>query len=105
MPTGEQQQVRQTLIERLRLDLLGPSAPDEVLVQDRETREGDTPLSRYLMGILYPSNSLVAPEEDDSGNSAGDGEEEDEAPEAPMCRSRVFPNPLPSVCPSLSPPM
>jgi hypothetical protein len=84
MPTAEQQQVREGLIDRLRLDLLGPSTSDEVLVQDRETREGDTPLSRYLVGILYPSNSLVAPEEDDPRNPAGDGDEEDEAPEAPV---------------------
>ncbi|MGQ4809360.1 hypothetical protein NKDENANG_02776 [Candidatus Entotheonellaceae bacterium PAL068K] len=76
-----QQEVRTSLVERLRLDLLGPATPDEVLRQDRETREGDTPLSRYLLGILYPAGSLVAPEEDDSANDGIDDEEND-TPEA-----------------------
>ncbi len=79
----QQKQVRESLIERLRLDLLGPSAPDEVLRQDKETREGDTPLSRYLMGILYPAGSLVNAEEDDFSNEGGD-DEEGEAPETPV---------------------
>jgi len=83
MATSEQQQVRAALVERLRHDLLGPETPDEVLRQNRETREGDTPLSRYLVGILYPSNSLVAPDEDDSANDGGDGEEDD-VPDAPI---------------------
>lgn len=81
--SDEQQEVRKLLIERLRLDLLGPEKPDEELRQDRETREGDTPLSRYLVGILYPAGSLVAPEEDDSANNGGDGEEDD-TPDPPM---------------------
>lgn len=79
----DQREVREALMGRLRLDLLGPSAPEEVLVQDRETREGDTPLSRYLIGSLYPSDSLVTPEEDDFANESG-AAEEDDAPEAPM---------------------
>jgi hypothetical protein len=84
MSTGDlQQEVRKSLIERIRLDLLGPATPDEVLRQDKKTQEGDTPLSRYLLGILYPAGSLVAPEEDDSANNGGDGEEDD-TPEAPM---------------------
>lgn len=77
MSNTDQQAVRGALVERLRLDLLGPATPDEVLRQDKETREGDTPLSRYLVGILYPSNSLVGQEEDDGANDGGDGEEDD----------------------------
>jgi hypothetical protein len=79
----EQQEVRKSLTERLRLDLLGPASPDEVLRQNPATREGDTPLSRYLVGILYPAGSLVTPEEDDSANDGGDGEE-DGNPDPPV---------------------
>lgn len=72
--------VRQHLVKRLHLDLLGPSSPDEVLRQDKESREGDTPLSRYLIGILYPTDSVVSAEEDDFANDGAEGEEDD-APE------------------------
>src|SRR5271157_1723183 len=81
MSVAEQMEVRDLLVKRLRLDLLGPSSPDEVLRQDREAREGDTPLSRYLVGILYPTDSLVSAEEDDFANDGAEGEEDD-APEA-----------------------
>ncbi len=77
MSADDQMQVRKLLVERLRLDLLGPSSPDEVLRQDKEAREGDTPLSRYLVGILYPGNSVVSAEEDDFANDGGEGEEDD----------------------------
>ena len=70
------------MLDRLRLDLLGPAAPDETLIQDRETHEGDTPLSRYLLGILYPADSQVAPDEDDFSSEEA-GADEGEAPEAP----------------------
>ena len=83
MLVTEQEQVRNTLIRRLRLDLLGPAAPDEVLTQNRETREGDNPLSRYLIGILYPATSTIDPDEDDFSNDGGD-DEEDDTPEAPI---------------------
>ncbi len=80
MSVAEQMEVRDLLVKRLRLDLLGPSSSDEVLRQDREAREGDTPLSRYLVGILYPTDSVVPPEEDDFANDGAEGEEDD-APE------------------------
>ena len=80
MSAIEQMEVREQLVNRLRLDLLGPSSPDEVLRQDREAREGDTPLSRYLLGILYPTDSVVPPEEDDFANDGAE-DEEDNAPE------------------------
>ena len=90
--TDEQRQVRSAIIDRLRLDLLGPSSPDEVLVQNKKKREGDTPLTRYLIGILYPADTFVPPDEDDSANDGGEGEE-DEAPEAPI---QVTGSPRPS---------
>lgn len=83
MSVAEQMEMRNALVSRLRLDLLGPSAPDEVLRQDREAREGDTPLSRYLIGILYPTDSIVSAEEDDFANDGAEGEEDD-APETPI---------------------
>jgi hypothetical protein len=80
MSVAEQLQIREQLVTRLRRDLLGPSDPAEVLRQDRETREGDNPLSRYLVGILYPTDSVVSAEEDDFANDGAEGEEDD-APE------------------------
>lgn len=71
----QQEQIRSTLVERLRRDLLGPSSPDEELIQDRETGTGDTPLGRYLLGILYPGDSPVTPEEDDSASEGSDDDE------------------------------
>jgi len=69
-------------VDRLRLDLLGPTSPDEVLIEKKAIREGDTPLSRYLLGILYPADTPLEPEEDDFANNAAEGEEA-ESPEAP----------------------
>jgi hypothetical protein len=80
MSVAGQLEVRELLVKRLRLDLLGPSSPDEVLRQDKESREGDTPLYRYLIGILYPTDSVVSAEEDDFANDGAEGEEDD-APE------------------------
>lgn len=83
MYLAEQRNIRESLAARLRSDLLGPIADDETIVHDKETGEGDTPLSRYLVGILYPAGAVVSHEEDDSANEGGDGEE-DQAPEEPV---------------------
>lgn len=48
---------RQTVLERLRTDLIGPDAPDELLA----SRPSDV----WLTGILWPSNTEIAPEEDE----------------------------------------
>jgi Helicase conserved C-terminal domain len=82
MATEDQKQVRREQLERLSLDLLGPSTPDEVLRQNKETREGDTPTSRYLIGILYPTSSRVEEQEDDFANESGEADE-DESSQAP----------------------
>jgi hypothetical protein len=60
---------RALLLERLRLDLVGPQSPDELLV-------GDKPSDRYLTGILYPRRSPIGPEEDDKLDSQGADEDE-----------------------------
>lgn len=78
-----QQAVRATLVERLRRDLLGPETEEEVLIQDRETREGDSPLTRYLLGVLYPADTLVDPEDDDASSDGTEGEEDD-TPDTPV---------------------
>ena len=83
MGTQEQKEVRRQQIERLKLDLLGPTAADEVLRQNKETREGDTPTSRYLVGILYPPSARVEEQEDDFANEGGDAEEDDSS-QAPI---------------------
>jgi hypothetical protein len=81
MSVAEQERIREGIVSRLRLDLLGPEAENEVLRQDKETREGDNPLTRYLVGVLYPSDSLVDPEEDDFAND-GTSDDEGDSPEA-----------------------
>ncbi len=91
MPTFEQETIREALVRNLSLDLLGPSAEDEVLRQDRATGEGDSPLTRYLLGILYPSDSLVDPEEDDFANDATSGDEDD--PPEPVVPITGIPKP------------
>jgi hypothetical protein len=50
---------RDRIVARLREDLAGPSSENEVF--------SDRPTQRYSTGILYPSDSEVAPEEDDDG--------------------------------------
>lgn len=83
MSMDDQLEIRDALVQCLRVDLLGPNSADEVLYQNKEAGEGDTPLSKYLLGILYPAGAVVEPEEDDSSNDGGEGEE-DQASEAPV---------------------
>ena len=54
----EHYRFREELSERLEQDLLGPSSPDEILV--------DFPLERYIVGVLYPQAAdQVDPSQDD----------------------------------------
>lgn len=50
--------VRERLINALRLELLGPETPDEVLHQ--------SPNTRYLLGMLAPSGTPLDPVEDET---------------------------------------
>jgi hypothetical protein len=59
----EQAQFRDALVRRLAEDLVGPGAPDEAL----PSRPSDV----YLTGILYPMESPIAPEEDESLDRGG----------------------------------
>lgn len=80
-PARSSSDVRSALVARLRTDLLGPAALDEEFTQDREAAIGDAPSTRYLVGILSPSNSRVGAEEDDFGLPGGEDDEDDEAEE------------------------
>jgi hypothetical protein len=59
-------ETRALVAQRLRQDLIGPFAVDEVLP--------GRPLDIYLSGILWPLESSVEAEEDDGG--AGDEEDD-----------------------------
>ncbi|HYF81325.1 MAG TPA: DISARM system helicase DrmA, partial [Symbiobacteriaceae bacterium] len=75
------EQVRADLVDRLRLELVGPNAVDEEL--------GESPTHRYLCGILWPKGTPIDSTEDDSDNNAGGADETDGAPEltAPLAQS------------------
>src|SRR4051812_253484 len=67
---------RERMLSRLREDLVGPRASDEVLA----ARPSDV----YLTGILWPRNTEVAPEEDERlavapGEEDGSDDAEDQA--------------------------
>lgn len=53
---------RKRILERLRIDLIGPRASDEVI--------RDNPSDRYLTGILFPPRTGQGPEEDDAAETA-----------------------------------
>lgn len=67
---------REVIVERLKQDLVGPDAPDELLV--------DRPSDVYLTGILWPRQTRMGAEEDDSmgagGDEAEDAGEEEQVP-------------------------
>ncbi|MCE9575769.1 MAG: DNA/RNA helicase [Deltaproteobacteria bacterium] len=60
------EQVRDRIVDRLRVDLIGPGASDELI--------SDRPTERYTTGILYPRDEQNSPEDDDNGG--GDDDEE-----------------------------
>lgn len=57
---------RRTLLERLRMDLVGPYQADEVI--------SERPSDRYLSGILFPQRTQLNPEEDEQLSGAGESE-------------------------------
>ncbi|MCB1467219.1 MAG: DNA/RNA helicase [Rhizobiaceae bacterium] len=57
---------RDTLLERMKVDLIGPEAPDE--------RISDRPTDRYLTGILFPPRTTISPEDDDEASDADDAD-------------------------------
>jgi hypothetical protein len=64
---------RDRLIDALRIELLGPEAPDEVLKQ--------SPNTRYLVGMLAPGGTPLDPVEDDAmENSEGEEQPDGQVP-------------------------
>jgi len=63
--------VRDEVLHTLRRNFLGPiGGPEEIISAD----ERETPVSRYLTGILFPSESALPPGEDNGGLNAESNE-------------------------------
>ncbi len=63
-------QFRSRLVEALERDLLGPASPDEVIA--------DPPITKYIVGVLFPRDSEAADPAQDVGenaNSDSDGDD------------------------------
>lgn len=73
--------VRRELVDRLRLELVGPNAEAEELAE--------APSSRYLCGILSPADSLMDAAENQTDDSAGGDDDESTGFEvtAPLAQS------------------
>ena len=57
---------RDSLFERMKVDLTGPASPDELI--------SDRPTDRYLTGILFPPRTGISPEDDDEASDADDAD-------------------------------
>jgi hypothetical protein len=57
---------RDILLERMKVDLIGPGAPDELIT--------DRPTDRYLTGILFPPRTTISPDDDDEASDADDAD-------------------------------
>lgn len=75
---------RDTIIDRLAVDLVGPFAPDETI----DARPSDV----YLTGILWPQNTAIPPDQDErlavAGGDGDSNEETDEASQPPAAQMR-----------------
>lgn len=59
--------IRNEILSRLKLELIGPNEEDEVL--------HERPLQRYLCGILWPKGTEIDKSQDDNNNNGNEGEE------------------------------
>lgn len=57
---------RDVIQERLKVDLIGPAALDELI--------SDRPTDRYLTGILFPPRTAISPDDDDEASDADDAD-------------------------------
>jgi len=57
---------RDTLLERMKVDLIGPEEPTELI--------SDRPTDRYLTGIMFPPRTTISPEDDDEASDADDAD-------------------------------
>lgn len=74
--------VRDRLVDALRTDLLGPESPEEVLNQ--------SPSTRYLIGMLAPKGTRLAPVEDEDTESTID--ENDGGETGPRVSQQLVPS-------------
>ena len=66
----EGENVRERLLNALRIDLLGPESADEVLSQ--------SPATRYLIGMLAPHGTTLTPSEDEQAEGVEEESEQSE---------------------------
>lgn len=66
---------RKELIERMRMEMLGPGSELSCVDLEHEIISGD-PSQRYCIGILYPQGNTIGLEEDELDNKQGDSKEE-----------------------------
>ena len=62
--------VRARLLDALKIDLVGPEAPEEVLSQ--------SPATRYLVGMLAPRGTALSASEDEGLTSTSEGDDDHE---------------------------
>lgn len=67
MGLSEKVAVRNELIERMKLELIGPNEDNEELIE--------SPSQRYLTGILWPMGSEIEKEDDEDNSTEENGEE------------------------------
>lgn len=65
----EYYEFRRHLVETLERDLLGPESPDEVIT--------DPPTTKYIVGVLFPSNAGRIDPDQDLGENPGDADDDD----------------------------
>ena len=64
-PIDDYYAFREAMVEALATDLLGPGSEDEVL--------DESPLDRYVTGVLYPAGRSENTDEADDAEDAADG--------------------------------
>ena len=90
--------VRSGLVDRLRRNLVGPSAPEDADLAEELLPAGETPSRWYLTGFLAPSGETpaqtVATEDDDLLTDAEGypAAADDEQPDRPPSRRRFLPS-------------
>ena len=66
---------RRELIERMRMEMLGPGSELSCVDIEHEVISGE-PGQRYCVGILYPQGNVIGLEDDDLESTSGDTKEE-----------------------------
>lgn len=66
---------RKELIDRMRMEMLGPGSELSGLDLEHEIISGD-PGQRYSVGILYPQGNIIGMEDDELDNKEGNAKEE-----------------------------